>query len=115
MEKIKCCNCSVDLREDMDIQFSNAIFELFCSKECAMEFYMKEMENNKVDVKNIRDYIKFAYIADGCLYHSDLDDDSCDECEDGVLNFYRFETIDGNRYEIYKCSKCVKKTKVRCK
>lgn len=115
MEKIKCHNCSVELTEDMDLQCSNAILELFCSRECAVEFYMKEMDNQKVNAKNIRDYIKFAYVSDGCIYHSDLEDDACENCDRGVFNFYRFESDKGIRYEVYKCSECGQEIKVVCK
>lgn len=115
MEKMKCHNCSIELTDKMNLQCSRAILELFCSRDCAMDFYMKEMNNYKVDIKNIRDYIKFAYVSDGNIYHSDIEDDVCNNCEDGVFNFYKFEVINGNRYEVYKCSECGKETKVACK
>lgn len=115
MKKIKCCNCSIELTEEMDLQCGKEICELFCSKECAIEFYMKEMNNVKVDISNIRDYVKFAYVSDGNIYHSDIEDDACSDCEDGLFNFYKFEVVNGNRYEVYKCSECGKETKVACK
>lgn len=115
MKKIKCHNCSVELTENMDLQSCGAIFELFCSRECAIEFYMREMENSIVDVKNIRNYNKFAYVADGYIYHSDLKDDACYKCKKGQFEFDRFESINGRRYEIYICSECGNETRVKCK
>lgn len=114
MRHLRCNNCNSIINNKMDSYYLGNIEDFFCSHDCIVEYCIREMEIQKVDVKNVRQVCDIALFKNGELYQSNIDDDWCPKCKDGQFRFLKMIIENNVEYEIYKCNKCGKEMKIKC-
>jgi flavoprotein len=114
MEHMTCKNCNTNINDKMDSYYLGEICEFFCSKDCITEYCVKEMGIQKVDIENVRQACDIALFKNGQLYKSNIEDDSCQNCESGTYRFFKMIIENEIDYEIYKCNECGNLLKIKC-
>lgn len=109
MIRVKCKHCNKEIDDSMDIYYRKGDCIFFCSRNCAGEDYLV-----KVDAPNVREVDKFALFKDGKVYYSNIEDDHCYKCGDGVFIFSKMIKKDDVDYEIYICNKCGEQLEIKC-
>lgn len=114
MMHLRCNNCHGIITDKMDSYYHGNIGEFFCSHDCMTEYCIREREIQKVDVKNVRQLCDIALFKNGELYQSNIEDDSCPNCESGTYRFLEMIIENDMNYEIYKCNRCGDLLKIKC-
>jgi hypothetical protein len=114
MKHITCKNCNANINDKMDSYYLDDICDFFCSKNCITEYCIREMGIKKIDIENVRQVCDIALFRNGELYESNIDDDSCNNCENGTYTFLKLIKENDIDYEIYKCNKCGEEIKISC-
>lgn len=114
MMHLRCNNCNSIITDKMDSYYQGNIAEFYCSRDCIVEYCIREMEIQKVDITNVRKVCDIALFKDGELYESNIEDYSCHKCENGTYEFLKMITKNDLDYEIYKCNNCGNLLKLKC-
>jgi len=54
-EVLTCKNCGVELNDKMELEYSQTATELFCSPDCAKDFYFEYMGSSPIDLTDAHD------------------------------------------------------------
>lgn len=69
MEAMKCKRCEMELRADMEIEYSQHLTEYFCGPDCAQDYYFDYMMSSLVDLTDKEDLKdREIVIKNGKLY-----------------------------------------------
>lgn len=59
-EVMICKNCDVELTDKMELEYSQTASEIFCSPDCAKNFYFEYMGSSPIDITDKTD-LKICY------------------------------------------------------
>ncbi len=61
MNDMKCKRCKKILTKDMELEYSQHCTELFCSPDCAMDYYFNYLESKPVSFTEARELVGDDY------------------------------------------------------